>query len=99
ETTPNGAGGRSLLGWVLERPGKVTEGLAILEKVARDEQLARQPEVWEHVGDVYLLADRPEKAREAWQKALALFPHTTDPADRRKKAIEGKLRAIPRASD
>jgi hypothetical protein len=34
-----------------------------------------------------------DKAREAWQKALQLFPKTTDPADRRKAAIEGKLKS------
>ncbi len=62
-----------------------------MEHLAHREELESSPDFFEHLGDVYLLARQPDKARAAWQQALKLFPKTTEPNDRRKSAIEKKL--------
>lgn len=62
-----------------------------LEKLQRAAQLlaaSRPPdepgpvfgesEAWLYIGRVYLSTDRPELAREAWEKALALAPDSAD---------------------
>jgi tetratricopeptide (TPR) repeat protein len=84
----------SILGWVLAKRDGAEEGLKVMEKVSGHELNAYNPAFWEHLGDVYLQVERKDKAREAWKKALSLFPKTTDPADRRKKEIERKLKAL-----
>jgi tetratricopeptide (TPR) repeat protein len=80
----------SLLGWIRARRGHPKEGLPLMEKAITDEALAHEPELWEHLGDVHQLLGQTDKARACWQKALTLFPSTTDPVDRRKKAVESK---------
>jgi Tfp pilus assembly protein PilF len=89
---PKNASLRATLGWALARRKQTDEGLKMMEEVASDEQLAVDPAFLEHLGDVYRQAGRLDKARESWQKALAAFPRTTDAGDRRKVAIEQKLR-------
>jgi WD40 repeat protein/tetratricopeptide (TPR) repeat protein len=82
---------RAMSAWVQAGPGQAEKALPILEELATNEVLARDPIFFDHLGDVYARAKRPDKAREAWQKALQVFPKTTEPGDRRKAAIEGKL--------
>jgi hypothetical protein len=65
-----------------------------MEAIANREEFADRPDFYEHLGDVYLLAKQPDKARAAWQKALTLFPKTTESGDRRKAAIEKKLKEL-----
>jgi predicted Zn-dependent protease len=89
---PNEPAYRSVLGWALVRCKHPEEGLKILEEVAPHEALVNDPAFLEHLGDVYRHVNRPEKARACWRKPLAAFPRTTEPGDRRKAAIERKLR-------
>jgi serine/threonine protein kinase/tetratricopeptide (TPR) repeat protein len=82
-------------GWIQalqDRPGN--PGLAIMEKLASHELLAHDPVFFQHLGDVYRLAGRTDRAREAWQKSLRLFPKTTAPDDHRKRAVEDKLKQL-----
>src|SRR5262249_13736893 len=83
---------KGVLGWVLAQRGSVAEGLRLMEEVA--EANARDLSFHEHLGDVCRLAGKPEQARAAWQKALTLFPGTTEPGDWRKKAIEDRIAAL-----
>jgi tetratricopeptide (TPR) repeat protein len=85
------------LAQVQARRGQAGQALPILEKLSRDEQVGRSPVFFDILGDVYALARRPDKARQAWQKALGLFPKTTDPADHRRQAIRDKIDKSPLA--
>jgi tetratricopeptide (TPR) repeat protein len=68
---PTNAAFLDSLGWVLFKQGKNAEALPWLIK-ARD--LSDEPDatVCEHVGDVYLALGRKDKAREAFEKSLAI---------------------------
>jgi hypothetical protein len=46
----------------------------------------------DRLGDAYQQAGSGDKARACWQKALTLFPKTAEPGDRRKAALERKLK-------
>jgi WD40 repeat protein/tetratricopeptide (TPR) repeat protein len=81
---------------VLARRGHAEQALAILAKISTNEVLRRDPVFFDDQGDVYRQANQPDRAREAWQKARDLFPKTTAPADRRKAAVEDKLKAAQR---
>jgi tetratricopeptide (TPR) repeat protein len=81
------------LGWVLVKQGKLSQGLPLVEKACRDLP-ANEQWPYDHLGDVYLLAGRRRQAGAAWEKALLRFPPTTAADDRRKHAIEGKLRTL-----
>jgi tetratricopeptide (TPR) repeat protein len=84
------------LAWVQALRGQTEQALAALEKLSRDDVVARSPAFFDILGDVYALARRPDRARESWQKALGLFPETTDKADRRRQAIRGKIESAGR---
>jgi Tfp pilus assembly protein PilF len=90
---PDYAEGQFMLGWVLVGRGQQEKGLALMEQAMATEDLARGPANWEHLGDVYRQLGRTEQARAAWKKAFKAFPPTTAPDDRRKLAIERKLKS------
>jgi WD40 repeat protein/tetratricopeptide (TPR) repeat protein len=92
---PNPLLHQSWLGRMLAQQGQLSLGLAILEKASADERVVRDPLVWEHLGEVFLLDKRPDRARAAWQKALDCLPKTGDAADRRRRQVEQKLRTLP----
>jgi Flp pilus assembly protein TadD len=94
---PSSAGYRASLGWLIARRGSVAQALKALkelEPLAHHEVFAHNPGFFDQLGDVYQQAKRPEKAGEAWRKALGLFLPTTGEADRRRKEIEKKLAAL-----
>jgi predicted Zn-dependent protease len=93
---PNNLGLRATLGWVQAEQGHVEQALPVLEELRRNEVLGRNPVFLDNLGDVYVLAKAPDKARGAWQEALRVFPKTAEPGDRRKAAIEGKLKELER---
>ncbi|MEX2120737.1 MAG: protein kinase [Pirellulales bacterium] len=70
------------------------DGLTKLDELAAHPMLAAWPDFLDELGDVYLKAQRPDDARAAWRKALAAFPPTTAPAERRKLSIERKLETL-----
>ncbi|MEX0711147.1 MAG: protein kinase [Pirellulales bacterium] len=78
----------------LARGPNPADGLARLDKLAAHPLLAAWPDFLDELGDAYLKAQRPDDARAAWRKALAAFPATASPTDRRKLSIERKLETL-----
>jgi eukaryotic-like serine/threonine-protein kinase len=85
---------QALLGWVLARRDRGAEALPLLERASGSELGALDPVLFDHLGDTHRRLGQPGRARDAWRKALALFPDTADAADRRRREIEAKLRAL-----
>jgi serine/threonine-protein kinase len=83
---------------ILTRRGQAEKAIPILEKTSEDDSLARNPATFDELGDAYLKVGKSDQAREAWRKAVALFPATTEDSDRRKRQIEEKLKALDRSA-
>ena len=64
---PQNAAYRDSLGWVFYRLGRAEEAVAELEKAAAEEPDAV---ILDHLGDAYLAAGHPQKAKQAWQRAV-----------------------------
>jgi tetratricopeptide (TPR) repeat protein len=80
------------LGWCLAKRGSVTEGLALLEQVARADR-TQTAQFFNVLGDVHHLAGQPEEAKQAWKKALAVA--RADAVDQRRRAeAEKKLAGV-----
>ena len=56
------------IGWALYLRGNLTEAIPLLERAARG--APDDPEINEHLGDVYYVAGRRIEARYAWRAAL-----------------------------
>jgi serine/threonine protein kinase/tetratricopeptide (TPR) repeat protein len=85
----------SELGWILSLQKQVPQGLRMMETVAASPALAGSLVFFDRLGDVYHLHGQADKARQAWRKALSLFPKTTAPDDRRRAATRRKLESLP----
>ena len=72
EADPQNAAYRDSLGWALYRLGRVEEALVELEKAAPAED-EPDAEILDHLGDVYHAANQPERAKDAWQRAVRAF--------------------------
>jgi Flp pilus assembly protein TadD len=88
---PGNARFLAVLGVILVRRGHGDDGLKILEALTKNESLAADPIFFDDLGDAYQQSGRAAEARRTWQKALELFPASTDPADRRRRGIAEKL--------
>ena len=62
------------LGWVLFKQGKKQDGLAQIQKAIQLSNTEPDATLYEHLGDIYAALNQPDKAREAWQKSIALEP-------------------------
>lgn len=62
------------MGWALFRSNKSGEALPYLTRAA---ELAKQPDatIYDHLGDVYFSLKQLERAREAWEKSIAIEPN------------------------
>jgi tetratricopeptide (TPR) repeat protein len=71
---PKNAAFLDSLGWVLFKQNKPKEALTWLLKSIES---AQEPDatLYDHLGDIYAALREPEKAREAWRKALSLEPN------------------------
>ncbi len=69
------------LGWAFFKLGKYAEAEKELKKAA--ELSPSSSTINEHLGDVYQKQNKPELARDAWQRALNLASNAAD-ADRLK---------------
>ncbi len=87
---PENAAYRDSLGWVLFREGRLAEALPELEKAVA---LQTDPAVLDHLGDAYRTAGQPDRAKDAWLRALAAFQKSGDPDDIKK--VEDKIKSIP----
>jgi tetratricopeptide (TPR) repeat protein len=70
---PKNAAYLDSLAWVLFKQGKPAEALPHMLKAV---EYIEEPDatVYDHLGDIYAALNQPEKAREAWRKALAVEP-------------------------
>jgi len=80
---PTNAAYLDSLGWVLFKQGHAKDALAPIQKAV---ELSDEPDatLFDHLGDVHAALKQPEKAREAWNKALKIEPN---------KEIEKKLKS------
>lgn len=61
------------LGWALFKVGRVDEALRHIERAA--ELVQDDPVIFEHLGEIYLMQDHEEAAKDAWIRSLELEPH------------------------
>ncbi len=82
---PTNAAFLDSLGWVLFKQGQPREAL---KHILKSLELTEEPDatLYDHLGDIHAALKNPDKAREAWKKALGIEPSA---------AIEKKLRALP----
>jgi len=71
------------LGWIHYKQGKFPQATSDLEKASR---YSLDTLIFEHLGDAYLGAQKPDKALGAWSKALALNP--------KNKSLQKKVDAL-----
>ena len=86
---PDNAAYRDSLGWVLFQKGRVNEALPELEKAAAKEP---DPTVLDHLGDAYRALSQPQKAKDAWRRAVEAFQKDPDPE--KIKRIGDKIKSI-----
>ena len=70
ELEPENGAYLDTVGWIYYKMGRNMDALTYIEKAAtaRPESV----EVYDHLGDVYIALDMPDKAKEAWTHALKL---------------------------
>ena len=61
------------LGWALFKVGRVAEALREIQRAA--ELVKDDPVIFEHLGEIYLIQEHQEAAKDAWLRALELDPH------------------------
>jgi tetratricopeptide (TPR) repeat protein len=83
---PDNAAYRDSLGWVYYRLGRCAEAAAELEKAA-----AGRPDgtILDHLGDAYLKLGKPDKAKDAWRRAVEVYRKDKEAA--KAEAVEKKL--------
>ncbi|MFP4529546.1 MAG: tetratricopeptide repeat protein [Candidatus Kapaibacterium sp.] len=72
ELDPDNAAYLDTHGWVLFKRGNPEEALEYIQKSIETGNASA--EVFEHLGDIYIEMDRPEKATEAWRTSLEMEP-------------------------
>jgi len=87
EGDPENGAYRDSLGWVLYRLGRLDEALVELEKAAAQDQ--EEPEILDHLGDAYRALNQPEKAKDAWQRAVGAYEEKKRPE--KAKTVQEKL--------
>ena len=82
------------LGWVYYKLGRVQDALRLIQEAIRNTE---EPDgtLYDHLGDIYNTLNQPEKAREAWRKALT-FDSVDDKAPIRKKLEESTSGGLSR---
>jgi tetratricopeptide (TPR) repeat protein len=87
DADPDNTAYRDSLGWVLFHLDKCPEAVVELEKAAA----GKKPDgvILDHLGDVYLKANRRDKAAEAWRKAAEVFRGEKDVE--KAEAVEKKI--------
>ena len=90
EAEPENDAYRDSLGWVLYRLKRYQEAVTELEKAAACDQ--PDPVILDHLGDAYLSANQPKKAKEAWRRSAKAFRKDgqEDEAKKAEAKIKGK---------
>jgi Tfp pilus assembly protein PilF len=71
---PKNAAFLDSLAWVLYKMDRPKEALKFLLQAVEQSQ-EPDPTLWDHLGDIYASLKQTDKARQAWQKSLALEPN------------------------
>ncbi len=71
EYSPNNAAYIDSLGWVYFKQGLIEQALLTIKQAAA---MMEDPEVFEHLGDIYQAQGILQQAREAWNNSLKLEP-------------------------
>jgi len=71
---PKNAAFLDSMGWVLFKLNEPEEALRYLLKAVEHSE-EPDPTLYDHLGDVYAALKKTDKAREAWQKAIAIEPN------------------------
>jgi tetratricopeptide (TPR) repeat protein len=82
------------LGWVLFRRGDFNAARLQLE-YAGSLPDGDDPVIWEHLGEVFTALHMPDRARQAWQKALDFYDQgKRHKMEQRYRALQEKLRTV-----
>lgn len=79
------------LAWVLHKQKKHAEALEIMKKVVEYDE-SQHPEIFDHLGEIYLALGNKSEAVKAWKKALTLDDASLRDVAR-KEAIKKKIQA------
>jgi len=93
DAEPENVAYRDSLGWIYYRLGRFDEAVAELEKAVRlQAETDDEPDatILDHLGDAYLGANQPDKARDSWQRAVAAFDAREEPEEA--KRVREKLK-------
>ena len=70
EQEPDNGHYQDSMGWVLFKMGRIEEALNYIKTSLKN--LGEHPEVFEHLGDIYISRGERELARQAWSKSLEI---------------------------
>jgi tetratricopeptide (TPR) repeat protein len=80
------------LGWTLYRQGKAAAAIEPLEKACAGE--VPDGVILDHLGDVYQAADKPQRASDAWTRAVTVFQEGKE--DQKAERVQQKIDASRR---
>ena len=82
------------LGWALFKMGRIQEALAEIKRAA--ELVKNDPVIFEHMGEIYLLQNDRDKAKQAWLRSIELNPGNGKLKDRfQKEGFGNPIEFIP----
>ena len=76
------------LGWINFKKGRYREALDLFLKAA--DKVASDAAIWEHIGDTYIKLNQSAKARDAYQRSLAIDPGARRVDDKARKLENGE---------
>jgi len=90
DAEPENAAYRDSLGWIFYRLGRYKEAVAELKEAVK--QAGDDPDavILDHLGDAYLKAGQPKKAKNAWHRAVEAFKKQQEPE--KAKQVEEKIK-------
>jgi len=89
---PRNAAFLDSMGWVLFKLNQPEEALEWLLQ-AINQAKEPDPTLYDHLGDVYAALKKQDKARESWQKAIAIEPNEI------KEQLQKKLGSVSSSKD
>lgn len=82
------------LGWALFKMGRIQEALAEIKRAA--ELVKNDPVIFEHMGEIYLLQNDRDKAKQAWLRSIELNPRNGKLQERfREEGFGEPLESMP----
>ena len=84
------------LGWAYYLYGRFDDALTLIERANELSANEPNPEILDHLGDVYWRLNRRDEARDAWRQALTARPDALRRASLDRKVSRGLTEAAPR---